>query len=99
MGQSLKLECSGTTVRGVTTRVDMVFRSGGSNIYSSRMTATITMNNLLVYNNSYTISQLSTTDDGAMYECRLIIRVDPVLRVVDSISLDVTGKSFTDTWL
>ena len=73
----------------------MMFRSGGSNVKSDRVTATTTMNNLLVYNNSYTISQLSTSDDGDMYQCRLNIRVDPVLRATDSISLDVIGKYFT----
>ena len=67
VGQSLKLECSGTTVRGVNTKVELVWRRGNDVVKNNRVTATTTMNNLLVYNDSYTISQLNTSDYGIMY--------------------------------
>ena len=56
------------------------------------MMATNTMDNLLVYRDSYSISQLSTSDDGVMYECVLIVRGNSWVRVKDNITLDVTGE-------
>ena len=96
MGQSLTLQCSGTTVRGITSRVDIVWRHSDTIINTTRVTATA-IGNLLVFRDYYTISQLSTSDDGVMYECRVVIHVDPRVRVTDSVSLDVIGKYFTET--
>ena len=97
VGQSLNLECIATTVRGITSRVDIMWRRGHNIVSSNRVSTTTTMNNLLVYNDSYTISQLNTSDDGIMYECRLVIHANPRIRVTDSVSLDVTGKYFIET--
>ena len=68
MGQALTLECNGTTVRGVTSNVEIVWRRGGTIVQTTHVTAATTiMNNLLVYRDSYTILQLNTSDDGIMY--------------------------------
>ena len=73
----------------------MVWRRGSNDVVrNNHVTTTTTMNNLLVYNNSYTISQLNTSDDGVMYECRLVIRVNPEIKVMDTVRLDVAGKHF-----
>ena len=66
MGQSLKLEYSGATVRGVTSNVVIVWRRDNAMVETTSVTATI-MDSSLEYRDSYIISQLNTTDDGVMY--------------------------------
>ena len=97
VGQALRLECNGTTVRGVTSNVDIVWRRGNKIVETTRVTvATTAMNNLLVYRNSYTISQLSTSDDDIEYRCRLAIRTSPLVRADTAVTLDVTGEYFPE---
>ena len=85
-------------MRGITSIVDIVWRRDGSTVNTTRVTATA-MGNSLVFRDYYTVSQLRTSDDGVMYECRVVIHVYPIVRAADSVSLDVTGKYFTETWL
>ena len=51
-----------------------------------------TMDNSLVYTDSYTISQLSTTDDGRVIQCEVVIDSSPSVTGTDSITLNVTGE-------
>ena len=39
-----------------------------------------------------TISQLSTTNDGRVIQCEVVISTIPPIQEVDNIALDVTGK-------
>ena len=97
VGQSLRLECNGTTVRGVTSRVEFVWRHRGKRIQTTHVkAATITINNLLVYSDSYTISQLNTSDDDIEYRCILAVHASPVVRADATIILDVTGEYFPE---
>ena len=96
-GQSLTLECNGTSVRGITRRVDIVWRRRGIRIQTTRVkAATITVNNLVVYRDSYTISRLSTSDDDIKYACRLAIRANPLVKADAAVILDVTGECFPE---
>ena len=92
VGQSLTLQCSGTTVRGITSRVDIVWSSDGTVLERMNGTTATTMGNSLVYTDSYTISQLSTTDDGRVIQCEVVINASPPVMASDSITLDVTGN-------
>jgi len=93
VGQSLTLTCDAVTVRGITSDVDLVWRRRNRVVRTLDNTDPTTMNNTsLVYTDIYTISQLSTDDDGIQYECRLVIRSSPVVRVMDTVTLDATGK-------
>ena len=89
VGQLLTLQCEVTTVRGITSRVDIVWSSGGVELERMNDVSSTTMGNLLVYTHSYTISQLSTTDDGRVIQCEVVINT---VTATDSIKLDVTGK-------
>ena len=51
-----------------------------------------TMGNSLVCTDSYTISQLSTPDDGRVIQCQVMINASPSVMASDSITLDVTGE-------
>ena len=90
VGQSLTLQCNGTTVRGITNRVDIVWSSNGTELERMNDTTATTMDNSLVYTDSYTISQLSTTDEGRVIQCEVVINTSPsVVMASDSITLDV----------
>ena len=91
VGQSLTLQCEVTAVRGITSRVDIVWSSGGTELQRMNVSST-TMGNSLVYTDSYTISQLSTDDEGRMIQCEVVINASPSVMASDSITLDVTGE-------
>ena len=92
VGQSLTLQCEVTTVRGVTSRVDIVWSSNGTELERMENVTSTTMNNSLVYTDSYTISQLSTTDEGRVIQCEIVIHTSLPVMASDNITLDVTGK-------
>ena len=92
VGQSLTLQCAVTTVRGITSRVDIVWSSGGMELERMNNVSSTAMDNSLVYTHSYTISQLSTTDDGRVIQCEVVINTSPSVMATDSITLDVTGE-------
>ena len=88
VGQSLTLECSVTTVRGITSRVDIVWSSDGEELQI--MNGSFTNNNFTMYTSAYTIPQLSTTDDGRVYQCTVVINTSPPVMATGSVTLDVT---------
>ena len=90
--QPLTLQCSGTTVRGITSRVDIVWSSDGTVLERMNDTIASTMDNSLVYTDSYTISQLSTSYNNRAIQCEIVINVNPPVMASDSITLNVTGK-------
>ena len=82
-----------TTVRGITSTVDIVWSSGSMELQRMESVSSTAMDNSLVYTDSYTISQLNTTDEGRMIQCEVVINTSPsVVMVSDSITLDVTGE-------
>ena len=90
VGQSLTLQCEVTTVRGITSRVDIVWSSNGTELERMNNVSSTTIDNSLVYTDSYTISQLSTTDDGRVIQCEVVINT---AMAYDGITLDVIGKT------
>ena len=92
VGQSLTLQCEVTTVRGITSRVDIVWSSGGTVLRRINGTTATSMNNSLVYTESLNIPQLSTTDDGRVIQCEVVVNTSPSVMTTDSITLDVTGE-------
>ena len=92
MGQSLTLQCEVTTVRGITSRVDIVWSSDGTVLRRINDTTATTMNNSLVYTDSYNISQLSTTDDGRVIQCKVVIDTSPLVMATNNVTLSITGE-------
>ena len=95
VGQSLTLQCEVTTVRDIISRVDIVWSSDGTVLRRMNDVSSTTMDNSLVYTDSYNISQLSTTDDGRVIQCEVVINTSPSVMASDSITLDVTGEYYT----
>ena len=94
VGQSLTLQCEVTTVRGITSRVDIVWSSNGIELERMNNVSSTTMDNSSVYTDSYNVSQLSTTDDGRMIQCEIVINTSPSVMASDSITLNVTGECY-----
>ena len=91
VGQSLTLQCAVTTVRGITSRVDIVWSSNDIVLRRINDTIATTMDNSLVYTDSYNISQLSTTDDGRVIQCEVVINASSPVMATDDITLNVMG--------
>ena len=69
-----------------------MWRYGSTELNRTNGTTPITMGNSLVYTDSYTISQLSTTDDGRMIQCEVVINASPSVMASDSITLNVASE-------
>ena len=93
MGQSLTLESTITTVKGITSRVDIVWRS---NVELKRITnanTSLTINDSELYKDTLNIPLLSTNDDDRVFQCEMIIMTTPsIIVTTNNITLDVTGK-------
>ena len=92
VNQSLTLWCEVTTVRGITSRVDIVWSSDGEMLQGMNNVSSTTVNGSLVYTDSYTISMLSTSFNARMYECVVVINANPPTTTSDSITLNVNGE-------
>ena len=92
VGQSITLQCNMTIVRGITSRVDIVWSSGGVELERMNNVSSTTMGNSIVYIDYYTILQLNTIDDDRVIQCEGVINGNPPVMANDSIILNVTGK-------
>ena len=94
VGQSLTLQCEVTTVRGITSRVDIVWSSDGTELQRMDNVTLSSVNDSLVYMETYSNPLLNTTDDGRVIQCEVVINTSPLVMASDSITLDVTGKDY-----
>ena len=88
VGQSLTLECSANTVRGITSRVDIVWSS--DDLLVEGIKANSTTETFVAFTSIFTIPQLNTTDDGRVYQCEVVINTSPPVMAIGSVTLDVT---------
>ena len=92
VGQPLTLECNVTTVRGITSRVDIVWRSNGLELKRIEGTnISSTSETLETYTVMYDAVQLNTSDDDRVFQCEGIINTSPPLLADVNITLNVTG--------
>ena len=93
VGQPLTLECIVTTVRGITSRVDIVWSSDGTDLERMEGVNISSMtSSTAVYTDTYTISPLTTSDDDKIYQCEVVINSNTTVTTNNSITLDVTGE-------
>ena len=91
VGQSLPLQCKVITVRGITSRVDIVW-SNGTELKRMNDTTATAVDSSLMYTDVYTISQLNSIDEGTVIQCEIVINTIPSVTASNSITLDVTGE-------
>ena len=93
VGQPLTLESIITTVRGITSRVDIVWSSNGSELKRIEgLNYSTIANDSVTYTEFYTISQLSTSDEGRIFMCDVLINTTSPVMATDNVTLNVTGK-------
>ena len=93
VGQSLTLECSVTAVRGITSRVDIIWNRDDTEVERMEgVSVSSTTGNMVMYTDTYTISQLNTTDDDREYQCEVEINTSPLVMANGSVTLDVMGE-------
>ena len=100
VGQQLTLECDVTTVRGITSRVDIVWSSNGVELERTEgVNNSIATNYSMLYTEFYVIPQLSTLDEGRTITCHVFINAMPPVTATDSVTLNVTGKcNISNLW-
>ena len=93
VGQLLTLQCEVTTVRGITSRVDIVWSSDGTVLRRIYYTIpSLIINSSAVYIDNYTILQLNTNDNDRVIQCEAAINASSSVTASDSITLSVIGK-------
>ena len=93
VGQSLLLECTVTTVRGIMSRIDVIWRSDGLEIKRIiGTTISSSTSSSVVYRDFYNISLLTTAEEGRVYQCEGVINTTPSLITENNITLNVIGK-------
>ena len=93
VGQSLLLECVVTTVKGITSTVDIVWKSRNVVLNTERnVSINFTTSYSASYRNTFMIPQLSTLDDGRVYSCEVTINTHPLVTATGSIILDIIGN-------
>ena len=91
-GESLTLYCMVTTVRGITS-VDIMWLVDDSLLEIADVNISLTSDDMQLYVTSYTIDQLSATDDDRVYQCKVLINSsDALVMASDNFTLNVTGK-------
>ena len=94
VGRRLTLQCEVTTVRGITSRVDVVWSSGGEEVERIMgLSVSSTTANTVVYRHSYNTSEpLRLNDTGTVFQCEVMISTSPPVMDSDNFTLQVTGK-------
>ena len=93
VGQSLILECNVTAVRGITSRIDIVWSRNDTEVERmDGVNVSFTTGNMVMYTDTYTISQFNTTDDGREYQCEVVIYTSRLVMATSSVTLNVMGK-------
>ena len=93
VGQEITIHCIATTVRGVTSTVNLLWRDERTTLRSINDLNPTTVNNSQVYTDSYRNTQLRTLDEGRVIWCRALINIirRPIYGMGNT-TLNVTGE-------
>ena len=86
------LECSAVAVRGITSRVDIIWTTGFRTVRRVEGITGNIVNSSAIYTDQLVTSPLSVSDNGRVYRCQVVINADFRINAFDSIVLDFIGK-------
>ena len=89
-GEPLTLYCMVITVRGITSTVDIMWLVDDLMLEIADVNISLTSDDMQLYVTSYTIDQLSATDNERIYQCKVLINA--LVMASDNFTLNVTGK-------
>ena len=92
VGQPLILECMVTTVRGINSQVDIVWRNINSDEELRNTSIAIFNSSSVPYRDYLNISQVTTDDNDVTYQCEVTINAYPPVMEIDTVALHVNGK-------
>jgi len=82
-----------TTVRGITSRVDIVWSSDGTELRKLEAPSpTLMASQLVVYSDIYSITQLNTSYEDVEFQCTVVINSPLPITANDITILDVFGE-------
>ena len=80
-------------MRGITSRVDIVWSSNGSLLKVIQgLNHSSTLSTSVLYTDFYIIPQLSTADDDRNFRCEISINAALLVQSSNNVTLNVTGK-------
>ena len=93
-GKAATLECNAIAVRGITSRVDIIWTTGSRVVRRVEGVAASIGNNSqsVVYTDQFITPPLSANDDGRVYQCQVVINADFRINALGSIVLDFIGR-------
>jgi len=93
VNQVVALQCVVTAVRGITSRVDIVWSSSGTELQRMNdVLSGMSDSTEVIYTNSYDTQRVNTTDDGRAIQCQVVINTTPPVTANSNFTLDVTGE-------
>ena len=92
VGQPLSMECIMTTVRGITSTIDIIWSRDGVEVKrTTGASITSSSGSSIVYKDLYNISLVTTNEEEKVYQCRGVINATPNLTAINNILLDLVG--------
>ena len=94
INRPLTLECRAVTVRGITSRVDIIWRTGNTQVRRQNNILARNIGTLAVYDDTLLItSSLSIDDIGSIYECEVVINSFPVVTATADFTVPIPPAS------
>ena len=92
LGQSTTLQCNAFSVRGISSRVDIIWTTGSTTVRRVDGVIPNITNTSAIYSDLLITQPLRIPDDGRVYQCTVIFNTSP--RIVRSrfITLDFPGE-------
>lgn len=91
--EATTLECRATTVRGITSRVDIIWSTGRMTVKRVNGVTPKSVGHSMIYTDQLVTPPLSINDNGRVYECQVIINAYSRIRSSRNIVLDFLGEN------
>ena len=91
-GDPLTLDCTVTAVRGISSSVDIIWTTGGTELKRLDNIMADIENDTAFYTDSFEISLLSAIDNGREYQCTVVINASQPVNNSDLITLIFPGE-------
>ena len=91
-GETTTLECNVIAVRGISSRVDIIWTTGFTTVRRVNGVTASIVSNSAVYTDQFVTPPLSVNDSGRVYQCEVVINANFRINSFGNIVLDFTGK-------
>ena len=92
IGDPLTLDCTVTSVRGISSSVDIIWTTGGVEIKRVEDIMANTKNNSAIYTDSFEISSISAIDNETEYQCAVMINASQPVYSSDQFTLILNSE-------